>query len=85
MLSRRKAIEPHPFYRIIEGSASLDGPCKCPVPVAEADAVQNRWFKAQENGFVIELLIYFILQIFCIIQYSDDKILPKSVPNSMSI
>jgi len=42
MLSRRKEIEPHPFYRIIEGSVSLDGPCKCPVPEDEADAVQNR-------------------------------------------
>jgi len=42
MLSRRKAIEPHPFYRILEGSVSLDGPCKCPVPEAEVAAVQNR-------------------------------------------
>jgi len=41
MLSRRKEIEPHPFYRIIEGSVSLDGPRKCPVLEAEADAVQN--------------------------------------------
>jgi hypothetical protein len=42
MLSRRKTNEPHPFYRIIEGSASFDSPGKCPVPEAEGDAVQNR-------------------------------------------
>jgi hypothetical protein len=34
-------MEPHPFYRIIEGSATFDGPGECPVLKRKAEAVQN--------------------------------------------
>jgi hypothetical protein len=42
LLSRREEIEPHPFSRIIDASASLDGPCRCPVPEAKEGGTQKR-------------------------------------------
>ncbi|XP_033607029.1 cilia- and flagella-associated protein 53 isoform X2 [Cryptotermes secundus] len=42
LLSRREEIEPHPFWRIIDASASLDGPCRCSVPEAKEGGTQRR-------------------------------------------
>ncbi|XP_069673474.1 cilia- and flagella-associated protein 53-like isoform X2 [Periplaneta americana] len=42
LLGRPQKLEPHPFYRVIEASVSLDPPCKCPVPEDKEDAAPKR-------------------------------------------